>query len=771
MIILQRIFLKILYSSLTATVMVSLVLLLKRIFKHRFSPRFHHILWLLVLIRLLIPFAPESNLSLFNLLPGASGNIASLEGVMVKSNESSDISTIPNNMARDTLNPNLIADSGEEKDDKEYFYQDKSVGFKGSTPNLERTNWSYRNLRLFSCIWFMGFCVMAVFVIIAALKFSKDVKTFEKVVCPEVLRLLSDCEDKLFINKSVELYSGKGFSSPFIFGILKPGIYIPKSILSRVNERELSHILLHELSHYKRRDLLCNFFSTVATMLHWFNPAVWFAIKRMRTDIECACDAHVLENLRDGDSIPYGMTIIKLTSLISEPHGNRALCAYFHESKGQIERRINMINKFTKGSYKLSAMAMTLLIALSCCTLTNAKADFDVAATLSSESMKEEQFNLEDPYKEFYNLDRAMDFIDFDFKVPDKIPTGYEFLRTTLDEVEEIVTVAFEKHDDTGHYNLPLLISKNDMIKFLKERHLGATSAVVEPDIKFSEEPKNILDIKGKSLAIYKNWEWSEEDLAELQKDDKLEKPEGGITSKRLAPSESVDKYFIWQDNGIWYSIRYYGKSTFLNSRHTWMDETSKDDIEILLSSLKFPQDIQDVEYISKDFNNYLQIYDNKDLIKAQEILGFAPKFPLDLPDGFLPTASRIFEYFTAVDDEDEPTKAVQMETVFHRKDKDIPQRLSFSQTKDTLEYDEIAYKGYMDDELSGNGEKLEPSSMVIDDIKVLTYERRITNPNWLDKGLTSVQYYIWKQDDIVYKAQFVGDIADQQKILKALLK
>lgn len=81
-----------------------------------------------------------------------------------------------------------------------------------------------------------------------------------------------------------------------------------------------------------------------------------------------------------------------------------------------------MINMFKKGSYKLSAIALIFFIALGCCTLTNAETGTNT--TLKPEKNTEtEQFSFDEAEKVFSTLDRAIDFIDFDLKVPDKMPT------------------------------------------------------------------------------------------------------------------------------------------------------------------------------------------------------------------------------------------------------------------------------------------------------------------------------------------------------------
>jgi bla regulator protein BlaR1 len=766
MIILEKVFVRVLYSSLTATVIVLLVLFLKRIFKERFSPRFYHILWLLVLIRLLVPFAPESNLSIFNLLPSNNRNIVSFGGLIPSPKASNQLLTKQIDTAIDGIKP-ILTDVNGEKSRENYFRGKHSIKPK-DTLNKKETNLFQNSLGLFFSIWFIGFLSMTVFVLGVAFKFKKNVKYLDKVTCPETKDILNNCRKKLALNKQVELFYGKEFESPFIFGILKPSIYLPTRILSKVTNQELYHILIHELSHYKRKDLLCNLLSILAVMLHWFNPIVWFAMKNMRADIECACDMYVLENLKADESIHYGRTIIKLSGLLSRSQHNKMLYAYFYEGKEQIERRITMIKMFKKGTYRLTAIAIAFFIALGCCTLTNAETGTNGAAALTANSKSgEAEFRFDEPYKNFFSLDRAMDFIDFDFKVPDKIPSNYEFNMVSLDEEKDLVRIDFGKIDGENKSLVSMLVSNNDMAEYLKEKHSDVDEETVKTDIKFSEELMNILNIDGRCLTIYKDWEWSEKDIAELQKDDKAEE---GLRVKRLVPSEQVDKYFIWQDNNIWYSIPYYNKTAYYNDRFNMTRHVSEDDMKILVSSLKYPKEIQNAEYVSKNVNRLLEVYDNKDLKTAEEILGFTPKFPLNLPGGFVPTSSRVFT-FLYDGEEDEVTA---MDTTFQLKDKNSIQELNLNQTKNISEYDDIAQKGYISSRNysihSVEENKIKVNPITIDGIKVLAYERNVTNPNILSQGITTVQYYMWKQNDNVYEAQFVGDMGNQQEIVKALI-
>ncbi|HHV17740.1 MAG TPA: hypothetical protein GXZ27_02630, partial [Thermoanaerobacterales bacterium] len=620
--ILEKIFLRVLYSSLTATVVVLLILFLKKVFKDKFTPRFHYILWVLVLIRLLIPYAPESNLSLFNILPNNTQNL-SFKITIPKSKEIQPLATKQVSNVNKT-HTNFIEDT-EYTNHKNLLPQDKLAESKEPTLKDQNTNIFQRSLKLLSCIWAIGVLLMTLSILIAALKFRKDAKSFDKIKCPNTTYILNNCKEKLKLSKSVELFCGNDYNSPFIFGVLKPGIYLPRHILTKVNNEELSYILLHELSHYKRGGLLYNLLSTVAITLHWFNPIMWFAMKQMKADIEYACDSYVLENLEDSDSVHYGMTIIKLSSMIFKPDHNKMLYAHFHEGKGQIERRIVLIKMFKKGSYKLSAIALIFFIVLGTCTLTNAQTDIDKVATLEpTESIKIEQFYFENSFKVFYTLERALDFIDFEFKVPDKKPTDYEFDKILLDEEKGLASVGFTKVNDDKHISVHILTSKKDLIEHFKEEHLNYSQKinekVIKPDVKFAQEVAKISDIEGIYLTVHKNWEWEEEDLAEIREENTEEVTGTGLKVKtmRILPKEEIDKYFIWQDDNIWYCISLYNRYTDIDSKFVRENEISMDEMNILISSFKYPKELQNAEYISRKSDRFLEIYDDKDLETAR---------------------------------------------------------------------------------------------------------------------------------------------------------
>ncbi|WP_211709911.1 M56 family metallopeptidase, partial [Neisseria gonorrhoeae] len=98
------------------------------------------------------------------------------------------------------------------------------------------------------------------------------------------------------------------------------------------------YILLHELQHFKNKDILVNYIMCFLQILYWFNPLVWYAFKEMRIDREIACDISVLKKLDKDSHIEYGQTLINFVDNISRP-SNRSQTSDSGGSKQQSQMR------------------------------------------------------------------------------------------------------------------------------------------------------------------------------------------------------------------------------------------------------------------------------------------------------------------------------------------------------------------------------------------------------------------------------------------------
>jgi hypothetical protein len=183
--------------------------------------------------------------------------------------------------------------------------------------------------------------------------------------------LLAECQAQLGIKRRITFLAVSGLNTPALFGQFRPRVLIPQEILEWLDDRELRFVLLHELTHLQRRDILVNWAAIIIRALHWFNPAVWLALKRLRADQELACDAAVMARLAADDRKFYGHTLIKLVEDFSAARLGPGL-ASFITNKQNIKRRIAMISKFKPASRFAFLGSIVLLLALCGFTFTRA---------------------------------------------------------------------------------------------------------------------------------------------------------------------------------------------------------------------------------------------------------------------------------------------------------------------------------------------------------------------------------------------------------------
>ena len=130
--------------------------------------------------------------------------------------------------------------------------------------------------------------------------------------------------------------------SPFVTGLVRTRIVLPAGLAERVGAETLDDVLLHELVHWKRRDLWVAWAQTVAQGLFWFHPLVWWANARIRLERECACDEGVLAaNGRRAER--YAESLMQVLLAV---RGKAAVAPAFvgiFEPQGPIQRRVEGI--------------------------------------------------------------------------------------------------------------------------------------------------------------------------------------------------------------------------------------------------------------------------------------------------------------------------------------------------------------------------------------------------------------------------------------------
>lgn len=128
-------------------------------------------------------------------------------------------------------------------------------------------------------------------------------------------------------------------SSPLMTGVFKPVLLLPKASLT---DEQLRNVVLHEMTHYKRFDMLVKWFSLIVKSIHFFTPAVYFVSRQLDEECEISCDAAVVKNMTRESEMSYVNTIL---SLLSENTSIRIPLTTGKESNSAITKELDQYKK------------------------------------------------------------------------------------------------------------------------------------------------------------------------------------------------------------------------------------------------------------------------------------------------------------------------------------------------------------------------------------------------------------------------------------------
>ncbi|OAA93943.1 M56 family metallopeptidase [Clostridium coskatii] len=330
-------------ASLNGSILVILILLIKNLLKERLKTEFHYILWFLLIIKLIIPYGPESNLSIFNIY-----NSVSEKNSTVSSKYYLKTSNTSKNKLKDSNVPVNLS---------------KNKNIESSNKRI-----NYKSILFF--IWLIGM----VFFIANTLYEIRKVELIKKNAISNKSsnfnNILNNCLNIMNINKSVSLIYPYKSIGPCLCGLIKPTIFIPQNIIKNISEDEFKHIIIHELCHLKRKDLLINWIIIILNTVYWFNPIIRYGFYKMKQDCETSCDAYALRYLGIDRNINYGNTIIKILQL-ENTTPSLITSAPMAVNNSEIKRRITMISKHKKNSLKNIICGILVIAAITTVGLTS----------------------------------------------------------------------------------------------------------------------------------------------------------------------------------------------------------------------------------------------------------------------------------------------------------------------------------------------------------------------------------------------------------------
>ena len=163
--------------------------------------------------------------------------------------------------------------------------------------------------------------------------------------------------------RPVSIRQSDAVTVPMVWGLFRPVILLPADADEWEPERQRA-VLLHELAHIQRQDWLMQTMAQITCAVYWFNPLVWFAARRMRIEVERACNDHVLNaGYQSTDYARHLLDIVRNIKVLRP--ASRATVAMARPSK--IEGRLRTILAENRNRRPMTKIAVVIgLLALAC---------------------------------------------------------------------------------------------------------------------------------------------------------------------------------------------------------------------------------------------------------------------------------------------------------------------------------------------------------------------------------------------------------------------
>lgn len=310
------VFLKLVNLSISASWLILAVLVLRVVLKK--APKWvMPLLWGVVALRLVCPFSIESALSL---IPSAE--------------------TIPSEIVTETREPVLYEQATLD------IVTNPTLPSAAEVPVGVSRQQAQVDFNIYSVLWLAGMAALLVHALVSAGKLKRKLAT---------AILLRD-----------NIYESEFVDSPFVFGVVKPNIYLPM----HMDEGTAAYVIAHEHAHLARRDHWWKVLGYLVLALHWFNPLVWVAYILFCRDIELACDEKVVRGLDGAARADYSQALLSCAA----PKRAVAACPLAF-GEGNIKTRVKSALHYKKPAFWVAAAAVLAVVLVAVCFLTNPRSE------------------------------------------------------------------------------------------------------------------------------------------------------------------------------------------------------------------------------------------------------------------------------------------------------------------------------------------------------------------------------------------------------------
>ncbi len=328
--------------SFSGSLLILVLLLGERFLKDKISQQWQYYIWLIVILRLLFPFGPETSLL---------GKIyQTVDQAITQTSLPQKHST--SNIPEDVLVPTVVLEQNNEN--KNSLTEDLTTVHPLQDIKILLTNH----------IWLIWFVVMLGLLIRKITIYQGFIRYIRAGLIPvsdiEILDRLSIIAKQTSIRNPIELCVNPLVSSPLLIGFFHPCIVLPSTDIPK---KDFQYIILHELIHYKRWDIFYKWLVQITVCLHWFNPLVYLMSQQITKICEFSCDEAVLTKIGGSNAQDYGKTLLDAMAAVGRYKENFGVIT-LNENKQILKERLGAIMNFKKRSTKIRILTGILTLCI-----------------------------------------------------------------------------------------------------------------------------------------------------------------------------------------------------------------------------------------------------------------------------------------------------------------------------------------------------------------------------------------------------------------------
>lgn len=317
-----------LQMSVSASMMIFFILLIRLVTLNKLPKRTFLILWDIVLIRLMLPLSLPSTWSAYTFLPK---NVLPSDRTFLEQTP-----LIGTNAAMDRLVSHI------------------------SYAKLPEV--SVHHISILPILWGIGCVGFALYFVISYLRCYREFA----MALPIEQEFVTTWQKEHPLRRSYRILQTDCITSPLTYGVFRPVILLPKHI-KRNDTEHLNYMLLHEWTHIRHMDALRKMLFLAAACIHWCNPLVWLMFRQVNADMEMTCDEGVLRYLKGDYRSAYAMTLIHMEE-------RRSIPSAMFFGKTTTKKRIFAIMKTRKLSFSRIVVSAALILGMILCFTTSAAA-------------------------------------------------------------------------------------------------------------------------------------------------------------------------------------------------------------------------------------------------------------------------------------------------------------------------------------------------------------------------------------------------------------